>query len=34
VQITIDAGEREVIEIIAAAMYLRNDVLYVKGGQR
>lgn len=34
VKITIDAREREVIEIIAAAMYLLNYVFYVKRGQR
>jgi hypothetical protein len=34
VKVTIDACKREVIKLIAAAMYLRNDVLYVKSGQR
>jgi len=34
VKVTIDGCKREVIKLIAAAMYLRNDVLYVKSGQR
>ena len=34
VKITIDACEREVIKFIGAAMYLWNNVLYVKSGQR
>jgi len=33
VKIAIDACEREAIKIIAAALYLWNDVLYVKSGQ-
>jgi hypothetical protein len=34
VKITIDACEREVIKVIAAAMCLWNDVLNVKSSQR
>jgi hypothetical protein len=34
VKITIDASQREVIKTIAATMYLRNDVLYVKSSER
>ena len=33
VKITIDARERQITKVIAAAMYLWNDVLYVKNGQ-
>jgi hypothetical protein len=31
---TIDACKREVIEVVASAMYLRNDVLDVKSSRR
>jgi hypothetical protein len=34
VKVTIDASKREVIKLITAAMYLRNDVLYMKSCQR
>jgi hypothetical protein len=33
VQIAIDAGQCEIIEVVAAAMYLWNDVLDVKDSQ-
>ena len=34
VQIAIDTGKREVVEIISPAVTLRNDVLNVKRGER
>jgi hypothetical protein len=32
VQITVDAGEGEIVEFVAAAVKSRNDVLDVKNG--
>ena len=34
VQITVDTGEREIIEFVAAAVKSRNDVLDVENSQR
>jgi len=34
VQIAINAGQREIFEFVSSAMYLRNDMLDVKGRPR